>query len=219
MHSTCMAARACQRSRAAWPTFAPMSPSWILGGVRTPFARAGTAFKHTPAYELGRVAMTEALARYDVDPARLDHVIFGNCAQPPEAANIARVTAIRAGVPQEIPGYTVHRNCASGMEAIADASTRIAAGESRLVLAGGMENMSQIPLMFPPAFADWLEKFARAKTLPQKLGAATRFRFSMLTPRIAIAEGLTDYTCGLNMGQTAEVLANEFHINRERQDA
>ncbi len=196
-----------------------MSPSWILGGVRTPFARAGTAFKHTPAYELGRVAMTEALARSDVDPARLDHVIFGNCAQPPEAANITRVTAIRAGVPEQIPGYTVHRNCASGMEAIADASTRIAAGESRLVLAGGMENMSQIPLMYPPAFADWLEKFARAKTLPQKLGAASRFRFSMLAPRIAIAEGLTDYTCGLNMGQTAEVLANEFRIGRDRQDA
>src|ERR1041385_4555251 len=109
-----------------------MTSTWILGGIRTPFAKAGSLFKHTPAYELGRVAMAEALARHELDPARLDGVIFANCPQPAEAANIARVTALRAGVPEQIPGYTVHRNCASGMEAVADASVRIAAGQSRL---------------------------------------------------------------------------------------
>ena len=92
-----------------------MVSSWILGGVRTPFARAGSVFRNTPAYELGRVAIAELLARHEVDPARLDHVVFGNCAQPAEAANIARVTALRAGVPEKVPGFTVHRNCASGM--------------------------------------------------------------------------------------------------------
>src|SRR5438477_12775391 len=134
-----------------------MTSTWILGGIRTPFAKAGTLFKHTPAYELGRVAMAEALARQELDPARLDEVIFGNCAQPAEAANIARVTALRAGVPESIPGYTVHRNCASGMEAVADAGYRIASGDGRLMLAGGMESMSQIPLLFAPSYADWLE--------------------------------------------------------------
>jgi acetyl-CoA acetyltransferase family protein len=196
-----------------------MPSSWILGGVRTPFAKAGGPFRDTPAYELGRVAMTELLARHDLDPARLDQVIFGNCAQPAEAANVTRVTALRAGIPERVPGFTVHRNCASGMEAVADATYRIASGEARLVLAGGMESMSQIPLMFQPTYAGWLEGLTRAKTLPEKVAVATRFRPTMLAPRIAIVEGLTDLTCGLNMGQTAEVLAREFRIGREAQDA
>ena len=195
-----------------------MTSSWILGGIRTPFAKAGTVFKHTPAYELGRVAMAEVLARHDLDPGRLDHVIFGNCAQPAEAANIARVTAIRAGVPERIPGFTVHRNCASGMEAVADAAYRIASAESRLVLAGGMESMSQIPLLYRQSYGEWLEGLMRAKSLPHKLGALARFRLGMLEPRVALAEGLTDLTCGLNMGQTAEVLSREFRITRDQQD-
>jgi acetyl-CoA acetyltransferase family protein len=192
--------------------------TWILGGIRTPFVKAGSAFKDTPAYELGRIAAAEVLARHDLDPARLDHVVFGNCAQPAEAANIARVAALRAGIPEHIPGVSVHRNCASGMEAVADASRRIATGEAKLVLAGGMENMSQIPLMFRPAYADWLMELNRAKTPPAKASVATRFRPGMLAPRIAIMEGLTDLVCGLNMGETAEVLAREFRITRERQD-
>jgi len=196
-----------------------MPASWILGGVRTPFAKAGGAFRATPAYELGRIAMAELMARHELDPARLDQVIFGNCAQPAEAANVTRVTALRAGVPERVPGFTVHRNCASGMEAVADATYRIACGEAKLILAGGMESMSQIPLMYRSSYAEWLEGLTRAKTAPQKLAAAARFRPAMLTPRIAILEGLTDYTCGLNMGQTAEVLAREFLIGREAQDA
>jgi acetyl-CoA acetyltransferase family protein len=192
---------------------------WILAGLRTPFAKSGTVFKRTPVYELGRVAVAELLARQDLDPGRLDEVILGNCAQPAEAANVARVTALRAGIPEHVPGVTVHRNCASGMEAVADAALRIRAGEASLVLAGGMENMSQIPLMFPFSYSDWLEGLMRAKTPLAKLGALAAFRPKMLAPRISILEGLTDLTCGLNMGQTAEVLAQEFRIGRERQDA
>src|SRR6185503_7840411 len=101
----------------------------------------------------GRVAVGEVMARQELDPARLDQVILGNCAQPSEAANVARVTALRAGIPERVPGYTVHRNCASGMESVADAHHRIAAGEARLVLAGGTESMSQIPLLFRPEYA------------------------------------------------------------------
>ena len=194
------------------------TPCWILAGVRTPFAKAGAAFARTPAYELGRIAMSELLAREDVDPARLDHMIFGNCAQPAEAANVTRVAALRAGVPERVPGATVHRTCASGMEAVADACYRIAAGDARLVLAGGMESMSLIPLQFRSEYADWLNGLMRAKTLPAKAVAASRFRLRMLEPRIALAEGLTDLVCGLNMGETAEVLAREFRIGREAQD-
>ncbi|HEV2105483.1 MAG TPA: thiolase family protein [Candidatus Eisenbacteria bacterium] len=196
-----------------------MTATWILGGVRTPFAKAGTALKRVPAYELGRIAVGEAIARADLDPSRLDEVILGNCAMPAEAANSARVAALRAGVPEPVPAFTVHRNCASGMEAVASAACRIAAGEAKLVLAGGMESMSRIPLQFPLEYSDWLEGVMRARSPLAKLGAFARFRPRLLAPRIALAEGLTDLVCGLNMGQTAEVLAREFRISRERQDA
>ncbi len=191
---------------------------WILGGVRTPFAKAGTVFRHTPVYELGRVAVGELVSRHDIDPSRLDEVILGNCAQPAEAANSARVTALLAGIPESVPGFTVHRNCASGMEAVADAADRVRLGEAQLVLAGGMESMSRIPLQFGFEYSDWLEGLMRAKSPTQRLGAMARFRPRMLAPRLTLMEGLTDLTCGLNMGQTAEVLAREFRIPRARQD-
>src|SRR5881394_623109 len=173
-----------------------MMSTWILGGIRTPFAKAGTVFKRVPAYELGRVAMAELLARHDLDPARLDQVIFGNCAGPAEAANITRVTALRAGVPEAVPGFTVHRNCASGMEAVADAALRVTQGDANLVLAGGMESMSQIPLMYGFDYSDWLEGLMRARGPLQRAAAFTRFRPRMLTPRLSLIEGLTDLTCG-----------------------
>jgi acetyl-CoA C-acetyltransferase/acetyl-CoA acyltransferase len=192
---------------------------WILDGVRSPFVKAGGAFRHTPVYELGRVVIGELLARAALDPARLDEVILGNCGQPPEAANVARVTALRAGVPEPVTGVTVHRNCASGMESVADASRRITSGEAQLVLAGGMESMSQMPVLYPLEYGEWLEKLARARTIPQRVAAFGAFRPALLRPRIGLAEGLTDPVCGLNMGQTAEVLVREFRISREAQDA
>ena len=192
---------------------------WVLSGIRTPFAKAGSVFKRTPSYELGRVAASEVIARSELDPGRIDEVVFGHCAMPAEAANSSRIVALRAGVPERVPAVTVHRNCASGMEAVANACHRIGSGDAKLVLAGGMESMSQIPLQYTFEYADFLEGLMRAKTPFAKLGALARFKPRMLTPRIAIAEGLTDLVCGLNMGQTAEVLSREFRITRERQDA
>jgi acetyl-CoA C-acetyltransferase/acetyl-CoA acyltransferase len=195
------------------------TPIWILAGVRTPFVKAGGPLQRVPAYELGRVAIGELLSRQDLDPARLDEVLLGNCGNPAEAANVARITALRAGVPESVPAASLHRNCASAMESVATACDRIAAGRARLVMAGGTESMSQIPLQYTFEYGEWLGGLARAKTPLQKLGALARFRPRYLKPRIALAEGLTDLICGLNMGQTAEVLAREFRISREAQDA
>ncbi len=191
---------------------------WVLAGLRTPFARSGTVLRDTPAYELARASIAELLARTDTDAGRLDEVILGNCAQPAEAANISRVAALRAGVPSRIPAHTVHRNCASGMEAIASAAYRTRAGEARLLVVGGAESMSQIPLLYSFEYSRWLESLMRAKTPLQKLAGFARFEPSYLKPRIALAEGLTDLVCGLNMGQTADLLAREFRISRARQD-
>jgi acetyl-CoA acetyltransferase family protein len=191
---------------------------WILGGVRTPFARAGTALRQLSAVELGRLAVGELLARHELDPARLDEVILGNCAQPAEAANVARVTALRAGIPARVPGLTVHRNCASGMEAVGLAAERIQLGRAQLVLAGGAESMSQLPFLFPPGFGAWLGGVNRAKRPLERLRAALRFRPALLRPRSALIEALHDPVCGLGMGETAELLAREFDLGRELQD-
>lgn len=193
-------------------------PVWILSGVRTPFVKAGGAFTKTPVYELGRIAVAEVIARAELDPGRLDEVILGNCAMPAEAANSSRVVALRAGVPQRVPAFTVHRNCASGMESVADAAYRIQAGDAALVLAGGMDSMSQVPLQFTYEYGEWLAGLMRAKTPMQKLGALATFRPKLLAPRITLQEGLTDLVSGLMMGDTAEVVAQDFGITRRQQD-
>src|SRR4029077_13715775 len=149
---------------------------WTLGGIRTPFAKAGGPFRRTPVYELGRVAIAELLARQELYPERLDHVIMGTCAQPAEAANSARVVALRAGIPERVPAATVHRNCASGMESVATAAQRIRLGDARLMVAGGMESMSRIPIQYPYEYAEFLEGLARARTPFAKLAALSRFQ-------------------------------------------
>jgi acetyl-CoA acyltransferase len=190
----------------------------LIDGYRTPFAKAGTALADVSAQELGRVAVSELLARTGVDPNEIDEVILGNVAQPSEATNVARVVALMAGIPEKVPAYTVQRNCASGMESIAQAHQKIAAGHADLILAGGTESMSHIPLLMSEGLTHMFERLMRAKSPVAKLQALSTVRPRDLAPRVAIAEGLTDPVSGLNMGETAELLAKEFGISREAQD-
>ena len=120
----------------------------IVSGVRTPFAKAGTKLAKMSAVDLGVLALKEALAEADIRSDQVDHVVIGNVAQPADAANIARVIALYAGIPRSVPAFTVQRNCASGMESISQAALQIATGQAYVVVAGGTENMSQIPLLF-----------------------------------------------------------------------
>jgi len=191
----------------------------VVDGYRTPFVRAGTTFRDVSAVQLGQVVLTEVLQRTGLDPRQVDEVIFGNIGQPAEATNIARVIGLRAGVPIDRPAYTVQRNCASGMQAITSAAEKILTGQAEIVAAGGTESMSSIPLLFPPAMSDWMAGMLRARSTRQRLQALSRFRLRFLKPRVALELGLTDGYAGLNMGQTAEVLAREFGIPRAEQDA
>ncbi|MGH7939758.1 MAG: thiolase family protein [Limisphaerales bacterium] len=190
----------------------------IVDGVRTPFCKMGTDLAPLGADELGRVAVNALLARTGLDPAIVDEVIFGCVAQPADAANVARVIALRAGIPQSIPAITVHRNCASGCEAVTQAWEKMAVGRGAIFIVGGAESMSNIPLLFKQATAEKFSRVARAKTFGQKLKAFAAFRPTDFTPRIGLQLGLTDPVCGLNMGETAEVLAREFSITRDEQD-
>jgi len=191
----------------------------VVDGVRTPYARAGTELKGVSAADLGRIVVTELLARTDFDPAALDQVIFGNIAQPPDAVNVARVAALKAGVPERVPAYTVNRLCGSGLQSIADASYRIAAGEAEAIVAGGVESMSRIPLLYSYDSQEVFAQVFTAKGLGGRVAAASRFRPRHFKPEIGLQLGLTDAVCGLNMGETAEVLAREHKVTREEQDA
>jgi acetyl-CoA acyltransferase len=190
----------------------------LIDGVRTPFVKAGTAFNRVPAQELGRVAVRELIERNEIDVRSIDEVIVGNISQPMDAINIGRVIALNAGVPLSIPAHTVGRNCASGMQSISEGFELIRSGQAHTIVAGGTESMSNIPLFFPKEMGDFLSGVAKARTPIQKAAAFLRFRPRMLRPTIGLVEGLTDPFCGLNMGQTAEILAREFEISREEQD-
>ncbi len=191
----------------------------IVDGVRTPFCKMGTELAQMGADELGRIAVNALLTRTGLDPALIDEVIFGCVGQPAEAANVARVIALRAGVPEHVPAVTVHRNCASGCEAITQAYEKVAAGRGSIFVVGGAESMSQIPLLYNASAAAKFGKLVRARTLLQKLRVFSSFRPSDFKPRIGLQLGLTDPVCGLNMGETAELLAREHSITRELQDA
>src|SRR5438105_12915601 len=126
----------------------------IIAGVRTPFCKMGTDLSRLGADELGRIAVNALLARTGLDPNRIDEVIFGCVGQPAEAANVARVIALRAGVPEAVPALTVHRNCASGCEALTQAYEKMCVGRGEIFIVGGTENMSQVPLLYKKSAAD-----------------------------------------------------------------
>src|SRR5438270_10635203 len=191
----------------------------IVDGVRTPFCKAGTDLASMGADELGRSAVNALLTRTGLDPGLVDEVIFGCVAQPVDAANVARVIALRAGIPQKVHAVTVQRNCASGCEAITVAQERLMAGRGSIFIVGGAESMSNIPLLYKQTTAEKFNRLARAKNFGQRLRSFAAFRPSDFQPRIGLLLGLTDPVCGLNMGETAELLARENGITREQQDA
>jgi acetyl-CoA acyltransferase len=197
----------------------PLREVVVVDGVRTPFAKAGGALASVPAVDLGRTALRELIERAELDVESVDEVIVGNTGMPADAANLARVLALEAGVPCRVPAFTVQRNCASGMEAITSGALRIRHGEADVVLAAGVESMTGMPLLFPGEFSGVLQGLNRARGFPAKARAATRLRPRQLKPVVALLEGLTDPVCGLNMGETAELLAKEFGVTREAQDA
>lgn len=190
----------------------------IIDGTRSPMAKAGTVLNDVLADDLGAVIVKELFRRNYLADDEIDEVIIGNVSQPAHAANIARVIALKAGLSERVPAYTVHRNCASGMESITGAASKMAAGKGKIYIVGGVESMSNIPFTFPKEFQNFMGRMQKSKSLPKKLGTALSFRPRMLKPTIGLVQGLTDPVSGLIMGLTAENLAREFKISRERQD-
>src|SRR5450631_3378306 len=194
-------------------------PIYVVDGARTPFLKARTKPGPFAASDLAVQAGRALLARMPFEPTELDEVILG-CASPsPDEVNIGRVVALRMGCGLKVPGWTVMRNCASGMQAVDSAINNIRAGRSSLVLAGGVDALSHAPLLYSDKMVLWFANFSAARSFGAKAGAFFKLRpADVLTPVIGIMKGLTDPMVGLLMGQTAENLAYRFGITRRDMD-
>lgn len=195
-----------------------MKPVYLVDGKRTPQVKSGAEIKDIAAPYLGHYLIRHLVDKYALPLDQIDEVIVGNTGSPAKYPNVGRVIALEAGLHKKTSGYTVHRNCASGMEALSQAYDKISSGRNHLIFAGGVESMSQMPLLYNKDMTNFFVEMMKAKSTAQKLKVFSTFRPHFLAPIIAIEQGLTDPFCGKNMGQTAETLARELGISRKEQD-
>jgi len=192
---------------------------YIVDGARTPFLKSKNRPGPFAASDLATQAGRTLLARQKFAPDQLDEVILGCAAPSVDEVNIGRVAALRMGCGQKVPGWTVMRNCASGMQALDSGLSNILSGRSNLVLAGGVDALSRAPLLYSEKMVLWFSDLASTKTAFQRMAVFLKMPFkSLLAPVIGIMKGLTDPMVGLLMGQTAENLAYRFGITREQMD-
>ncbi|HXN75514.1 MAG TPA: acetyl-CoA C-acyltransferase FadI [Gemmatimonadaceae bacterium] len=187
----------------------------IVAGVRTPFAKAGTAFKSISAIDLGKLCVAELLQRTNLDGKEVQALVFGTVVPSVVAPNIAREVSLLPLLPKGVQAYTVSRACASANQAITDAADQIALGHLDIAIAGGSESLSNIPVLHSQRFAETLVLASKAKSLPARLKILARLRprdFVPITPAIA------EPTTGETMGQSAEKMAKLNAISREEQD-
>jgi len=199
----------------------PMSKSrdvYIVDGRRTPFLKAKGKPGPFLASDLAVNAARPLLLQNHIDKSKLDEVIVGCVMPTADEANIARIIALRLGIPDSVPAWTVQRNCASGMQSLDCAFQNIQQGKSNLILAGGTESMSHAPVIYNDLMVNWLSAFMGAKTLKQKISLFSKLRPIHLKPIIALVRGLSDPIVGLSMGQTTEEIAYRFNINRDQMD-
>jgi acetyl-CoA C-acetyltransferase len=194
-------------------------PVYVVDGARTPFLKARNRPGPFAASDLATQSGRALLMRQPFAPDALDEVILG-CASPsPDEVNIGRVVALRMGCGLKVPGWTVMRNCASGMQALDSAIANIRGGRSDLVLAGGVDALSRAPLLYSDKMVLWFARMSTARSFGEKAKAFLQLNpAEALAPVIGIMKGLTDPMVGLLMGQTAENLAYRFGITRAEMD-
>jgi len=172
-----------------------METAVIIEGARTPIGRFLGSFADTPAVELGTLAAKEAMRRADIAPEQIDQTVLGHARQAGNGPNTGRQVSVRSGVPIDVAAYNVNMACGSGMKAVQLAAQQIALGDADVVLAGGMENMSRVPYLFP--------EMRRGHRLGDTQIVDAMYR-----------DGLLDPLCGLVMGETAENLVDRYDISR-----
>lgn len=193
-------------------------PVYIVDGARSPFLKSRNTPGPFSASDMAVQAGRELLLRQRFSPHDLGEVIMGCAAPAPDETNIGRVIALRLGCGNSVPGWTVMRNCASGMQALDSALMSIQAGRYDLALAGGVDALSRAPVLLHNDMVTWLARWSRARSAGDRLRALQGFRPRYLKPVIGLLKGLTDPVVGLSMGQTAENLAHQFGITRSQMD-
>lgn len=171
----------------------------LAAAYRTPIGVFGGAFKDVPAYDLGATLIEHIIKETGLNPSEIDEVIIGNVLQAGQGQNPARIAAMKGGLPETVPAFTVNKVCGSGLKSIQLAYQSIVTGENDIVLAGGMENMSQSPMLVNNS----------------------RFGFKMGHQSMVdsmVYDGLTDIFNQYHMGITAENLVEQYGISREEQD-
>ena len=187
----------------------------VIRGLRTPFAKAGTAYAGIGALELGKQVVTELIQRSGLDPSSIDELIYGTVIPDVKAPNIAREIVLGTGIPPSVSAYSVSRACASSNQSITNGADLIYRGYADVVIAGGAESLSQVPILFSRNFSDALVSASKQKSVGGKVGAFSRVRPRDLTPD---APAIAESTTGLTMGQSAEIMAQKNGISREAQD-
>ncbi len=187
----------------------------IVAGCRTPFLRSGTDFKDFMAYDLARMALKGVIDKADLPPSEVDHVLFGCVLNEPQTSNVAREALIGANLPLAIPAHTVSMACISGSQAISQAAGLIACGQADTVIAGGVESLSNIPILFKRAMRRKLVQMLRLKTPFDWIGWAAGLRPGYLLPEIP---KIAEFSNGLTMGQSSDRLSARWGVSREDQD-
>src|SRR2546428_9803839 len=187
----------------------------IVAGCRTPFCKSGTALKDVRAVDLARYVARELLERANLDGAEVNEVVFGQVVPSALVPNVAREVSLLPQFPKEIPAYSLNRACASSGQAVSNACDQITLGNANVVIAGGVESLSDIPILASRRLADILVEASRARTLAARLRTFTRIRPRDLIP---VSPAIAEPSTGETMGQSAVKMAKENRISREAQD-
>ena len=187
----------------------------IIEGCRTPFAKSGSVFRNLSSTELGKMAVRELIARTDLDVDEIDHLVFGTVVQSVKEPNIAREVTLGSGIPPRVPAFTVGRACASSNQAITNAAEQIALGMADVVIAGGAESLTDIPILFSPEMRNAMVRASKARSLGERIQAFRAIRPKHLAP---VTPAIAEPTTGETMGESAEKMAKANGITREAQD-
>jgi acetyl-CoA acyltransferase len=188
----------------------------IVAGLRTPFAKQGSAYNDVSALDLGKIVTTELIARAELDPKEIGLVVFGQVVPSISAPNIAREVVLGTGMPKSIEAFSVSRACATSFQAMTSAAEAMLAGQHTVAIAGGADSASDVPITVSKRLAHALIEANKARTLPEKIRA-----FTKLAPKdfLPVPPALKEPTTGLSMGESAEKMAKEGGIRRDDQDA
>lgn len=187
----------------------------MVNGARLPFQRSGTGYKKLMSYDLGRMVIEGLIGQSGIHGDELDRVIIGTVIQEVNTSNVARESALGAGISDSIPAHTVTQACISSNQAITSAVNLIRSGQAKIILAGGTETMSDIPIRFRKKFRQKLLDARKYKTISDFLSFFKGLRPSDLLPDIP---SIAEFTTGETMGESADRMAAHFGISRKEQD-